>query len=548
MRNHAVRYLGFLAALMLGGSFPAFSQLPPGYPTITVDKAGDGTGTVTIKRWLDDTRFAELTATPDANSVFAGWSSSCVYSFGNTCLLMVFPPVRGLLVTATFQTTPKLTITKAGNGAGTVIGYPGAIDCGARCSATYTNGTVVTLVAAAGVGQTFTGWSGGSCSGTGACMVTVATATTVTATFIDATPPNTMIISGPSNPSNDRQPTFTFSSTKPDYAFRCQLDGAPFTSCTSPFTASIGNGQHTFAVTAIDAGGNADSTPATYSWTVSDKSVELNQHGLTGSWYEPASGGQGFTVEVFPNQSPENGRAFVGWFTYDAVSGGAARQRWYTLQGPVATGERNVSLTIYQNTGGNFIAPPTTTPQPVGTATLSFDTCTTGEMTYNFTDGTGRTGTIPLARLMQNVTCSSTTPHPTNADFALSGNFYVPETSGQGVTVEVNPNSRMAFAGWYTYANAPGTGTSGQRWYTAQGAFTPGSRSIAVQISETTGGVFDSPTPVEQRTIQVGSGSLTFASCAAATFSYTFTAGTNSGLSGTINLTRLGPVPPGCIN
>lgn len=28
---------------------------------------------------------------------------------------------------------------------------------------------------------------------------------------------------------------------------------------------------------------------------------DLNQHGLTGSWYEPATSGQGIEVEVFPN-------------------------------------------------------------------------------------------------------------------------------------------------------------------------------------------------------------------------------------------------------
>ena len=83
---------------------------------------------------------------------------------------------------------------------------------------------------------------------------------------------------------------------------------------------------------------------------------DLNQHGLTGSWYEPATSGQGFAVEVFPNQSPGNGQVFVSWFTFDTVSGGAGRQRWYTLQGDVGTGQPNAALTIYQNTGGNFNA------------------------------------------------------------------------------------------------------------------------------------------------------------------------------------------------
>ena len=29
--------------------------------------------------------------------------------------------------------------------------------------------------------------------------------------------------------------------------------------------------------------------------------TDLNQHGLTGSWYQPATSGQGFEVEVFPD-------------------------------------------------------------------------------------------------------------------------------------------------------------------------------------------------------------------------------------------------------
>jgi hypothetical protein len=41
----------------------------------------------------------------------------------------------------------------------------------------------VTLTATAGPGSTFAGWSGGGCSGTGTCVVTVTSATTVTADF-----------------------------------------------------------------------------------------------------------------------------------------------------------------------------------------------------------------------------------------------------------------------------------------------------------------------------------------------------------------------------
>jgi hypothetical protein len=274
---------------------------------------------------------------------------------------------------------------------------------------------------------------------------------------------------------------------------------------------------------------------------------DLNQHGLTGSWYEAASSGQGVEIEVYPNSMSGTGSTFLSWFTYDTAAGGADHQRWYTAQGSVVTGQPNASLTIYQNTGGNFNAPPVTMAQSVGTATLSFSSCMEGKLAYTFTDGTGRMGNIPLTRLLQNVTCSTTTPYATNPDFALSGNWFDSATAGQGITVEVNPVNSYLFMAWYAYAPmGAAAGASGQRWYTAQAPFTAGLRSIPVTIYETTGGIFDTPTPASQQTVAVGTGTLAFQSCTAATFSYHFTGGSSSGLSGTITLSRVGPTPPGC--
>ena len=276
--------------------------------------------------------------------------------------------------------------------------------------------------------------------------------------------------------------------------------------------------------------------------------VELNQHGLTGSYYQQTTKGQGVEVEIYPDQmAVGTGLAFLSWFTYDSIAGGADHQRWYTIQGPVQTGQPSATLNIYQNTGGNFNDVPVTNGQQVGTANLSFDSCTSGQLSYNFTDGTGRNGNIALTRLTQNVTCSTTSARPTNADFALSGNWLKATTSGQGVTVEVNPNNPTLFAAWYTYApNGVGSGAAGQRWYTAQPktSFTPGSRSIDVVIYENTGGTFNAATQTIQTA--VGTGTLAFQSCSAATLTYNFTGGTSNGLNGVINLSRVGPVPPGC--
>jgi len=82
-----------------------------------------------------------------------------------------------------------LTVKKAGTGSGTVTSSPAGIDCGSTCSAGFEEGTKVTLTAAPASGSTFTGWSGGGCSGSGSCVVTVGADTTVTATFTTSGPP-----------------------------------------------------------------------------------------------------------------------------------------------------------------------------------------------------------------------------------------------------------------------------------------------------------------------------------------------------------------------
>ena len=79
--------------------------------------------------------------------------------------------------------TSLLSLIKAGDGTGTVTSLPAGINCGVDCTEPYITGTSVTLTATPFVGSTFTGWSGGSCSGTGTCVLSVAAPTAVTATF-----------------------------------------------------------------------------------------------------------------------------------------------------------------------------------------------------------------------------------------------------------------------------------------------------------------------------------------------------------------------------
>jgi hypothetical protein len=121
--------------------------------------------------------------------------------------------------------------------------------------------------------------------------------------------------------------------------------------------------------------------------------------GFSGAWYDLATSGQGFMIEV----NPESAHAFVGWYTY-AVNGEASAvhgQRWFSAQGPYATGSATMDLVLYASTGGAFDEPGGVTTAPVGTATLRFTSCASATFDYAFTAGemSGRSGTIALTRL-----------------------------------------------------------------------------------------------------------------------------------------------------
>lgn len=77
----------------------------------------------------------------------------------------------------------SLFAPKTGSRSGKVTSSPAGIDCGKDCSESYPAGTKVTLTATPDPGATFIGWDGGGCSGTGACVVTMAQPIQVAAKF-----------------------------------------------------------------------------------------------------------------------------------------------------------------------------------------------------------------------------------------------------------------------------------------------------------------------------------------------------------------------------
>ncbi len=77
----------------------------------------------------------------------------------------------------------RLSVTKAGSGAGSVTSVPAGINCGATCDAYFAIGSTATLTATAASGSVHTGWSGGGTGTSNTRVVTLNAATSVTATF-----------------------------------------------------------------------------------------------------------------------------------------------------------------------------------------------------------------------------------------------------------------------------------------------------------------------------------------------------------------------------
>jgi len=120
--------------------------------------------------------------------------------------------------------------------------------------------------------------------------------------------------------------------------------------------------------------------------------------GLSGTWADMSTSAQGMVIEV----NPRSANVFLGWYTY--VAGGprdASGQRWFTAQHPYTVGDRSIVLDIYQTTGGVFDQNASTQTVPVGSANLTYTSCTSADFDYTFTGGDleGRSGTLHLSRV-----------------------------------------------------------------------------------------------------------------------------------------------------
>jgi plastocyanin len=113
-------------------------------------------------------------------------------------------------------------------------------------------------------------------------------------------------------------------------------------------------------------------------------------YGIGGTWYNPATSGQGFFIEIVPSLN----LMVFSWFTWSSTTTGT--HDWLTGIGPITTDQAVVAL--QRTSGGRFNDPAPVTNAQVGSATVRFTDCNHGSVTFQRSDN-NTSGTIPITRL-----------------------------------------------------------------------------------------------------------------------------------------------------
>jgi Domain of unknown function (DUF1929)/Glyoxal oxidase N-terminus/Kelch motif len=171
-----------------GTPAPSLTTLSPnsataGGPAFTLTVNGSNFVSGSVVQWNGAAR---STTFVNGTQLTAAIPASDIATAG-TAQVRVVNPGGGTSNALTFtivSPTFTLTVSKSGPGLGIVTSKPTGINCGSTCAAAYSPGTVVTLtVTLQNKNFVFLGWSGGGCSGTGQCTITMDASKMVTARF-----------------------------------------------------------------------------------------------------------------------------------------------------------------------------------------------------------------------------------------------------------------------------------------------------------------------------------------------------------------------------
>jgi large repetitive protein len=270
-------------------------------------------------------------------------------------------PLNGSLAFWTGSTSSvTLQLAKAGTGTGTVTSSPSGISCGSTCSKSYSSGTVVTLTATPSSGSTFAGWSGGGCSGTGSCKVTLSSSIKVTATFNKSGTSSTC--------TSDGGPLTILTTSLPDGNRGAQYSAFITSSggCGSPDVYTLVAGSLPAGLAMQASYGVASTliygTPTQEQTTTFTVNV-TDQSGSTTKTFSITINAPSQLVITMPGATSTSGTVGSAYFQNLFASGGATPYTWSVTAGQLPPGTKLVSAS-----NGNRVEG---TPTTAGTFTFT---------------------------------------------------------------------------------------------------------------------------------------------------------------------------------
>ncbi len=209
--------------------------------------------------------------------------------------------------------------------------------------------------------------------------------------------------------------------------------------------------------------------------------------GTSSAWFDTGRSGEGFMLEILSGQ-----QAVMYWFTYDTEGA----QDWYMAEGEVR-GNRILFPEMVSVSGGEFgpgFDPEKVVRTPVGSASFTWSSCDSGEMSWvlDRDGGPRRHGRMNLRRLtdVMGVRCLGADPAPVipgtpplHEASRLSGSWYDPAHSGEGYVLQVLADERVLVY-WFSY-----DATGQRRWFFGTGVIN-GETIIFDEMYTTSGGVF----------------------------------------------------------
>ena len=395
--------------------------------------------------------------------------------------------VLNRFITGASPASFTLTVAKSDTGTGTVASSPPGISCGSSCSANFDSGAAVNLTATPDSGSTFAGWSG-SCSGTGACSVTMDAAKSVSANFTANPGPFTLTVAksgtgtgtvtstpsgiscGPTCSASFASGTVVSLTATPDsgstfagWSGACSGTGAcsvtmdaaksvsaNFTANPGPFTLTVaksgaGTGTVTSTPSGISCGPTCSASFA--SGTVVSLTATPDSGSTFAGWGGACSGTGACSVTMDAAKSVSanfnsNPPAALSSITVSPTSviGGNSSTGTVTLTGAAGS---NVAVTLSSNNASATVPPSVIVPQGATTASFSIGTTPVASSTVASISAVfnGMTKTVTLTITRPTLSSLKLNPskvvggNPSTGTVTLSGG--APPT---GMTVQLSSN------------------------------------------------------------------------------------------------------------